>query len=127
METTFHYDGEAWPFSTCSLHGLRACYAPDHGKWLAHPKWRGDFEAINDTISVNGIGDLYGAVSRLSSSDPVVEIVQSKVVGASYLAMLVHLAGRDFAPRDILLRPTAVLDYSNQDYPFYNAPVFAAR
>jgi hypothetical protein len=127
IETSFYCDGGAWPFSTCDRDGLLACYAANRGKWLGHPKWRGQFEEIDDTVSVKGIADLYGAVFRLTADGTTLDDQQARVVGACYVAVLVYLAVRDIAPRSVLPRPMAMFVGSNQDYPFFNAPAFAAQ
>lgn len=128
FETTYYRDDVEWPFSACDRDGLLECYAPSRGKWLGNPKWRGQFEEIDETVSVQGIADLYGAVFRLTEIEQAHEDdMRARVVGASYVAVLVHLAIRDFAPRGVLPRPMAVFVGSNQDFPFYHAPAFAAR
>ena len=48
------------------------------------------------------------------------------MLGASYIAVLVHLAVRETALRHGLPRPLAVLVGSNESYPFFDAPVIAA-
>jgi hypothetical protein len=128
IETNFYCDGEEWPFSSCDRAGLLACYQRPGATWLGSPKWQGQFEELDNTISVEGIGDLYGAVYRVSATYPRRDAEeQARVVGACYVVVLVYLAVRDFAPREILPRPMAVIVGSNEDYPLFTAPVFAAR
>jgi hypothetical protein len=85
------------------------------------------FEEIDDTISVKGVDDLYGALYKMDRKQATTDEQQAAVLGACYVAVLLHLNVRDFAPRNILPRPMAVIVGSNEDYPFFQAPVFTAR
>ena len=128
IETNFYTDGDGWPFSISDRAGLLECYQKSRPKWLGAPGWQGMFEEIDDTIAVEGIADLYGAAFRLQGTqDPTMNQRPAGVLGACYAAVLVHLAVRDFAPRNVLPRPMAVIVGSNEDYPFFNAPAFAAQ
>ncbi len=127
IETNYYTDFVEWPFSTSDRTGLLGCYQSNISRWLGKPKWVGHFEELDDTISVKGIADLYGAVYRINRTNPTTDEQQARVLGACYVAVLVHLAVRDFAPRNVLPRPMAVIVGSNDDYPFFHAPAFAAR
>ncbi len=127
METGFYCDDADYPFSTLDRASLLHCYAPNRGKWLGNAKWQGAAEDVDDVITVTGIGDLYGAVFRLTKSGSGADEQQGRVLGACYLAVLVHVAVRDCAALHALARPMAVIVGSNQDYPFFNAPAVAAR
>ena len=119
IETNFYSD-DAWPFSTSDRAGLLS------GFDQYSCAWQGGFEEIDDTVQINGISDLYGAVYLLKGiTEP--ESQTARVLGACYIVVLIYLALRDCAPRDVLPRPVAVILGSNEDYPYFNAPVFAAR
>ena len=119
METGFYCDDADYPFSTLDRASLLHCYAPNRGKWLGNAKWQGAAEDVDDVITVTGIGDLYGAVFRLTKSGSGADEQQGRVLGACYLAVLVHVAVRDCAALHALARPMAVIVGSNQDYPFF--------
>jgi hypothetical protein len=119
IETMFFCD-DIWPFSTSDRAGLLAGYSQSGSEW------QGNFEDIDNTISIEGIADLYGATFLLRHA-ATTETRQARMLGACYVAVLVHLAIRDFAPRDVLPRPMAVIVGSNEDYPYFSAPAFAAR
>lgn len=124
IETHFYTD-DAWPFSHCDRAGLLVGY---EGRTT---RWAGCFAEVDDTIGIEGIDDLYGAVLMLEqvcrpggrASD-----IQHRayMLGASYIAVLVHLAVQDTAMERGLPRRIAVLVGSNESYPFFDAPVIAA-
>ena len=119
VETNFYTD-DMWPFSTSDRAGLLSGY--DQYSCA----WQGGFEEIDGTVQINGISDLYGAVYLLKGiTEPGSQT--ARVLGACYIVVLIYLALRDSAPRDVLPRPMAVILGSNEDYPYFNAPVFAAR
>jgi hypothetical protein len=119
IETNFYTD-DMWPFSTSDRDGLLAGY--DQYSCA----WQGGFEEIDDTVQIGGISDLYGAVYLLKGTSDT-ESQTARVLGACCIVVLIYLALRDFAPRDVLPRPMAVILGSNEEYPFFKAPVFSAR
>jgi hypothetical protein len=119
IETNFYSD-DIWPFSTSDRVGLLAGYSQ------YSCAWQGGFKEIDDTVQINGIADLYGAVYLLKEAAET-ESQTARVLGACFIVVLIYLALRDFAPRDVLPHPLAVILGSNEDYPYFSAPVFAAR
>lgn len=121
---TNYYSDSAWPFSTAERGGLVAGCAD----WGC--EWGGSFEDIDDALSVSGMGDLYGAIFLLAerirsplSSD---EEIQAHLLGACFVATLLHLKVRDHAIQNPPPWKLALIVGSNEDYPFFNAPVFAS-
>lgn len=127
LETNFYSD-QCCPFSTADRTRLLEYYNPNKSRWLGGPKWGGCFEEIDDTLSVKGLGELYGAVSLCSKlPNPTDADKQAKVVGACFVAVLLHLAVRNSIAEKRLPRPMAVIVGSNDDYPFFNAVVSTAH
>lgn len=122
IETNYYTD-DPFPFSTADRAGLFKGYTG-----FRHA-WQGRFEEIDDTIAIKGIGDLYGALFVPATDRPAFTTVHqiAHVIGCCYVVALVHLAIRDVAPRHVLPRPMAVIVGSNQEFPFFNAAVYAAR
>lgn len=124
IETHFYTD-EAWPFSRSDRAGLLKGYEGGAARWT------GRFADVDDTIAIEGVDDLYGAVfaleHRCRAPGNVTDTEdRAYMLGASYIAVLVHLAVRETALRQGLPRPLAVLVGSNEFYPFFDAPVIAA-
>ena len=69
IETNYYIDSDELPFSTSDRPGLLECYEKNRSTRLGRPKWAGCFEEIDNTISVKGISDLYGAVHRINRTD----------------------------------------------------------
>lgn len=125
IETHFYTD-EAWAFSRCDRAGLLMGYEGGTARWA------GSFADVDDTIAIEGLDDLYGAVFALEHRRRAPGNItdtehRAYMLGASYIAVLVHLAVRDTALRHGLPRPLAVLVGSNESYPFFDAPVMAAN
>ena len=124
VETHFYTD-DAWAFSHCDRAGLLMGY--ENGA----SRWAGRFADVDDTIAIGGIDDLYGAVLLLQQvcrPGGTASDIQHRayMLGASYVAVLVHLAVRDAALEHGVPRRLAVLVGSNESYPFFDAPVIAA-
>lgn len=124
FETTYYTD-QAWGFSHADRVGVCAGY---QGTTNA---WQGAFEDIDDTLRVVGLDDLNAVIAALEThcrnGDATVEERQAFVVGACYLAVLIHQAVRNKAASDGLPRPMAVLVGSNEAYPWFEAPAATAR
>lgn len=120
IETNFYTDS-AWPFSTSDFAGLLKGYSSHHSKW------QGAFEDLDEVVEVKGLGELYGAIWRLKNEDsqwPDKE--RAAALGAMFVQVLLHLAVRASAPLSAFRHPTAIIVGSNEEYPFFDAPVFAA-
>lgn len=123
IETHFYTD-ESWPFSHCDRAGLLVGYEGASSRWAGH------FAEVDDTIGIEGIEDLYGAVlllEQICRRGGTASDVQHRayMLGASYIAVLVHLAVRDMAMEQGLPRRLALFVGSNESYPFFDAPVVA--
>jgi len=123
IETSFYSD-DSFPFSRCDRSALLDGYSA-YGS-----EWQGCAQDVDDTIVLIGIDDLYGAVEMIdaeSSSDlpPTPDEQRGYVLGASYIAVLAHIAVRDTIARHGLPRQLAILVGNNERYPFLEAPVVA--
>jgi len=124
IETRFYTD-DSWAFSHCDRAGLLMGYEG----WAS--RWTGRFAHVDNTIGIEGIDDLYGAVvllDQICRPAGTASDLQHRayMLGASYIAVLVHLAVRDTALERGLPRRLAVLVGSNESYPFFDAPVIPA-
>ncbi|HKT85191.1 MAG TPA: hypothetical protein VJQ77_03780 [Novosphingobium sp.] len=124
IETHFYTD-DAWPFSRCDRAGMLVGYERGVSRWTGH------FAEVDDTIGIEGIDDLYGAVLALEQAcrpGGGASDMQHRayMLGASYVAVLVHLAVLGTVLEQGLPRRLAVLVGSNESYPFFDAPVIAA-
>lgn len=124
FETTYYTD-QAWGFSHADREGICSGY---HGTTNA---WQGAFEDIDDALRVAGLDDLNAVIAALEqhchSGHATEEERRAFVVGACYLAVLIHQAVRDKARGEGLPRPMAVLVGSNEAYPWFEAPAVTAR
>lgn len=122
IETNYFSD-DAFSFSGSDRKALLAGYLGSGSKW------QGCFVDIDNTISIEGLADLYGPIYALErmhargrNGGPDFEMA---VVGSSYVAVLVHVAVLDAVRRQGLPRPMAVLVGSNESYPYFDAPAIA--
>lgn len=124
VETRFYTD-DGWPFSRYDRARLLAGYEGTGAR-----PWAGSLADVDDTIGIEGIDDLYGLVLGLEYRRRDGEVssteLRAHMLGASYIAVLVHLAVRETALQCGLPRPMAVLVGSNESYPCFDAPVIAA-
>lgn len=124
FETTYYTD-QAWGFSHADRAGICAGYEG------AANAWQGAFEDIDDTLRVIGLDDLNAVIAALEhhcrSGQATIEERQAFVVGACYLAVLIHQAVRDKVAAEGLPRAMAVLVGSNEAYPWLEAPAATAR
>lgn len=124
VETNFYSDS-AYPFSACDIESLLDGYSA-YGA-----EWQGSAEQVDDTLSIEGISDLYGAVLELRSEDSsglpaTPEELEAFAVGSCYIAVLVHQAVKHAIESGGLPRPLAVFVGNNECFPFFDAPVVAA-
>ncbi|WP_207078872.1 hypothetical protein [Novosphingobium sp. KA1] len=124
FETTYYTD-QAWGFSHADRDGLCAGYTGTTNAW------QGAFEDLDDTLRVAGLDDLNAVIAALEnhcrSGSATPEEQRGFVVGACYLAVLVHQAVRDKVTAEGLPRAMAVLVGSNEAYPWFEAPAASAR
>jgi hypothetical protein len=120
IETTYYTDAPA-PFSSAERDTLLDGYS-SYGT-----EWQGRFEDIDALVKTRGLGTLYGArelAGDLREADNAAG--DAWLVASCHAAVCLHLAVRAHVERYGLPRPLAVLVGSNEDFPFFDAPVFAA-
>ena len=125
IETNYFSD-DAYPFSEADRGDLLDGYS------LYGCEWQGDFEKTDSTLSVKGVDDLYGFISRLEarlmdSKTPNLEEIRAGSLGACYLAVLLHQAVRDKIAKDGLPRALCVMAGNDGVYPFFDAPVISSE
>jgi hypothetical protein len=122
IETCFYTDS-AYPFSECDREALLEGYS-SYGT-----EWQGSCDDCDATITVRGIHEPYAAVAALGARvrDPQStandDEIQAYMLGASYLAVLVHAAVRKAVDEKGLSRPLAIFVAGNGSYPGFDAPI----
>ena len=118
IETNFFSDA-AFPFSSSDRSALLTGYG------ISSSKWQGSFEDIDDTIGVEGIGDLYGPIYQLKQQHRAAPSREFDVavIGSCFVAVSIHRAVRAAIEKQGLPRPLTVFVGSNESYPFFDAPV----
>ncbi|TIX51973.1 hypothetical protein [Alteraurantiacibacter aquimixticola] len=118
IETNYYADIPEMAFSSADRETLLRGYL------AGGSEWQGCFEDIDNLIEVEGMSPLYGAVTANASNRN-----RDGAEGDAYLlsscasAVLLHLAVRDAIRAKGLPRAMAVLVGSNEDFPFFDAPV----
>jgi len=121
LATSFYSDA-TFPFSETDRADLLEGYT------AFGCEWQGDHDRIDDTLSIEGIDDLYGAIVRLenavaASGKPDPDLIRSGAIGACYLGVMVWQAARRAVIEQGLPRPLAILLVNSDAYPFFDAPV----
>jgi len=120
IETSYYADQPDLAFSTADTDTILQGYSA-YGS-----KWQGCFEDIDNLIEVKGLEQLYGAVAlRDMKRDHDSSEGDIHTIAACICAILVHLAVKQAVLEDGLPYPIAVLVGSNEDFPFFDAPVFS--
>ena len=119
---TSYYPDATFPFSETDRADLLEGYSS------FGCEWQGDHDRIDDTLSIEGIDDLYGAIIRLenevaASERPDPELIRAGAIGACYLGVMVWQAARRAVIELGLPRPMAILLVNSDAYPFFDAPV----
>jgi hypothetical protein len=119
---TSYYSDATFPFSETDRADLLEGYSS------FGCEWQGDHDRIDDTLSIEGIDDLYGAIARLenevaTSERPDPELIRAGAIGACYLGVMVWKAARRAVIEQGLPRPMAILLVNSDAYPFFDAPV----
>jgi hypothetical protein len=125
LETTYYSDA-TFPFSETDRADLLEGYS------AFGCEWQGDHDRADNTLSIEGIDDLYGAIARLenevaASDTPANEHIRAGAIGACYLGVLVWQATRRAAIEHGLPRPLAILLVNSDAYPFFDAPVMTCE
>ena len=121
LETSYFSDN-AYPFSQSGREDLLEGYS------FYGCTWNGDCEAIDTTLSLEGIDELHGALASLearllASEEPDEESICAGSLGACLLSTLLVQAVTERISRDGLPRPLCVMAGSNSVYPYFDAPV----
>lgn len=119
---TSYYSDATFPFSETDRADLLEGYS------AFGCEWQGDHDRIDETLSIEGIDDLYGAIARLenevaASEEPDSEMIRAGAIGACYLGVMVWQAARRAVIEQGLPRPMALLLVNSDAYPFFDAPV----
>lgn len=118
IETNYYADLTAIAFSAASRADILAGYSA-HGS-----AWQGCFAEIDNAIEVEGLAALYGAVTAAAGNHESDDAAgDAYLLAACTSAILLHLAVRHAIAEGALPRPLAVLVGSNEDFPFFDAPV----
>lgn len=118
IETNYYADLPALAFSASGREALLSGYSA-YGS-----EWQGAFKDIDGLIEVEGLEALYGAVQQADGDRGKDDADgDAHALAAAISAILLHLAVKHTVERRGLPRPLAVIVGSNEDYPFFDAPV----
>ena len=122
LETSYFADRDDLSFSTADRNTLLKGYRGHRAIWT------GEFEDIDYLLEIAGLDRLYGAVQQAyarTKTDPAYE--DAYAISAAIAAILVHLAVKRTIAHEGLPQPMAVFVGSNEDFPFFDAPVVSAE
>lgn len=119
---TSYYSDATFPFSETDRADLLEGYSS------FGCEWQGDHDRIDDTLTIEGIDDLYGAIARLenevaASERPDPGLIRAGAIGACFLGVMIWQAARRAVIEHGLPRPMAILLVNSDAYPFFDAPV----
>jgi len=118
IETNYYADLPALAFSASGREALLSGYSA-YGS-----EWQGAFKDIDGLIEVEGLEALYGAVQQADGYRGMDDADgDAHALAAAISAILLHLAVKHTVEQRGLPRPLAVIVGSNEDYPFFDAPV----
>jgi hypothetical protein len=118
IETNYYSDLPALAFSASARDALLSGYSA-YGS-----EWQGAFKDIDGLIEVEGLEALYGAVQQADGYRGKDDADgDAHALAAAISAILLHLAVKHTVEQRGLPRPLAVIVGSNEDYPFFDAPV----
>lgn len=117
-----YFNDDAFPFSHSARDDLLDGYSIHGCTWAA------DCAATDNTLTLEGIDDLHGALAaleaRLLASDvPDEEGILAGSLGSCLLSALLFQAVSEQVERDGLPRPLCVMAGSSGVYPYFDAPV----
>ncbi|AKM10389.1 hypothetical protein [Croceicoccus naphthovorans] len=121
LETSFYCD-DVFPFGVSDRDGLCTGYGRNGATW------RGSHEHRDNCLKVSGLDELYGAYHAVRPHMDRGELTELADYDAPRLtamrcAVLVHMAIARAVEDQNLPRPMAVICGSNEDYPYFDAPV----
>lgn len=117
IETNLYADLNDMAFSKASRADILEGYS------RSGSRWQGCFVEIDDLIGVEGLSALYGPVAEAGDRDSDDAAGDAYVLAACTSAILLHIAVKRAIAAGALPRPMAVLVGSNEDFPFFDAPV----
>ena len=118
--TNYYSDVDQVSFSRATRAEFQAGYT-DY-----RPAWYGEFEEVEIWLAVSGLAALYGAVQCAASPGDSDDAAGDVYVMASCtVAIALHLAVRRAIVMRGLPQPLAVMVGSNEDFPFFDAPVMS--
>ncbi|WP_066553167.1 hypothetical protein [Croceicoccus bisphenolivorans] len=121
LETSYYCD-DVYAFSTSD----RATINSGYGR--AGSRWQGGYEHLDREVNVTGLDALYGAYHSVLPHMERGELTELADYDAPRLcamraAVLLHRAIARAIAEEGLIRPMAILCGSNDDYPYFDAPV----
>lgn len=121
LETAFYCD-DVFPFTTSDRQALVAGYG------RAGPRWQGGFDHNDNEIGVTGLDAIYGRYHAVLPHMEAGELTELTDYDAPRLtamrtAVLLHIAVARAIEEQGLPRAMAVMVGSNDDYPWFDAPV----
>lgn len=119
LETNYFGDMRKVKFSTATRAEILGGYS-SYGS-----EWQGAFIDIDNLIGVEGMDVLYGAIQASGPRYTDTTEGDACVLSASISAILLHLAVKRTIETRGLPKPMAVLVGSNEDFPFFDAPVMS--
>ncbi|NJO14005.1 MAG: hypothetical protein HC870_02155 [Rhizobiales bacterium] len=119
LETNYYGDMRKVKFSTATRDEILGGYSSFGSEW------QGGFIDIDNLIGVKGMAPLYGAIQACGPRNADTAEGDACVLAASISAILLHLAVKRTIETRGLPKPMAVLVGSNEDFPFFDAPVMS--
>ncbi len=119
LETNYFGDLREVKFSTATRADILAGYS------TSGSEWQGGFIDIDNLIGVTGMDALYGALQSSRPGEADSAESDASVISACISAILLHLAVKRHIEVEGLPKPMAVLVGSNEDFPFFDAPVMS--
>lgn len=136
LETVFYIDSRCrYRFSGIDRAELLRSYVDGKEGFT----WVGRFEEAGNHVTIEGLGGVYGAVYRLRAAGAAyaprtkgyaeLSALEHDLydLGSIYVAVRLYIAVRDAVLNQGLPRPLTVLLGSNEEYPFFAAPVITAE
>lgn len=120
LDTVFYSDTR-FPFAEADREAIREAYTERGGPWA------GQFEHCDSTISVRGLGGIYGEVllaqkaCRADGHDDAME-QDVAALASAFVAVRVHQAIRAMAEGRGMPRAFTLLVGNNESFPYFDAP-----
>ncbi|WP_066553172.1 hypothetical protein [Croceicoccus bisphenolivorans] len=121
LDTVFYTDS-LYKFTGATRQAMLDSYTPKGGPWTGH------FEHVDNTISVRGLGGIYGDVllaqkaCRADDHDDAME-QDAAALASAFVAVRLHQAIKATAEGRGLPRPFTLIVGNNESFPYYDAAV----